>query len=98
MATYAEVSEIINDGGLNNKVTSGIALKAHDILNEASPTAPRKQWAEEAIINPTSKVREMLWYMITDNISSTKAQILNASDQAIYDAVTEAVAKRIAAN
>lgn len=98
MASYLEIYELSGDGNIVNKVTAAVAVAAHGILNEQSPTAPRKAWAEAAIIDPTSKTKEMIWYLLADNVSASKATILAANDAAILAAVDEAVDKRIAAS
>lgn len=98
MATYLEIYELSGDGTILNKVTTAVAKKARDILNEAAPSTDRKAWADAAITDPFSKTREMIWYVLADSISLTKAQILAATDASILTAVGTAVDKRIAAS
>ncbi len=98
MASYTELRDLSINGALINKIVSAIAVAAHGILNEASPTAPRKAWGEAAIINPPSIVDEMIWYLLADNAAASQATILAASDATILAAAQEAVAKRVAAN
>ena len=98
MATYLELNELSENGLIRNKVTAAVAILARGIFNEASPTTPRKAWAESAIFDPASKTKEMIWYLLADNVAATKAQIEAGTDATILTAVTNAVAKRVAAS
>lgn len=96
MATYLELYELSENGLVRNRVTAAVAILARTIFNEAAPTAPRKAWAQEAILDPASKTREMIWYLLAENVSFTKDQIIAGTDAATLTGVTNAVAKRIA--
>ena len=91
MATYKELYELSTNGELTNKIISGIAVAAHDIVGEAAPSVPRKTWATEALTSPESKLKDMVWYMLGDNKTLSVAQILSAADSAILAAINAAV-------
>lgn len=97
MATLAELSELVNNGVLLNKITVAIAKHAHAILQEVVQVAARTAWANEALRDPVSKRTEMVWYLLAENTAASKAQIEAATDVQVDAAVSNAVTKRVAA-
>lgn len=97
-ATLLELHDVVGDPGttdLRKKVVAAIALKAHAIAIEATPTAEEIIWAKEALIKPAGKLEQVLHYIIaeaqTNTPGITVAAIQSASDTAIQSFVDNAV-------
>jgi hypothetical protein len=93
MATYAELRDLLRDGRLTPKIQTAIAVKAHAIMQEATPSAERLAWASAALPPTQDAAEKMLAYALAANKALTAAQILSASDAALQAAIDEAVDK-----
>ena len=94
MATYAELSDINNSGALLERMTAACAIQAEVIRNEnvnTSNHANRVLWAKAAFSDPRRKATEMMWAILAQNASVTKANILAASDSTVLTAVAACV-------
>lgn len=47
MASYLELNTLSSNIDLVNKITAGVAIVAHGILQESPTTPERKEWASE---------------------------------------------------
>ena len=94
MATYLELFSARNDSDLQDKVVVAVTIAAEAIRTDVSPPtnqAQREAWAVGALSNPTSKMDEMLWAIISTNKDATLSAIVGASDSAIQTNVDAAV-------
>lgn len=91
MATYAELVGLRSDSNLGNKVAVAIAVKAHSILQEATPGSNRKAFAEGALASPSSKLSQLFNYVLAENKDATVANIQLATDAAIQANVNDAI-------
>ena len=94
MATYAALFDIANNNTLLARMTAAVALQAEAIRNEAGATANhanRLIWAKGAYIDPRGTAQRMMWAVLAQNATATKAQILAATDAALLSAVAAAV-------
>ena len=94
MASYEELYALRIKGGLSNRVLVAILDVANDVANEDSQVpnhARRYDWAAQALRDPSSKVLGVLSGVLIANKSASVDAILNASDEAIKDAVADLV-------
>lgn len=91
MATYTEIRNLFQDADLRNKVTTAIIIAADGILNEPSPTVPRKAWANKVFSNPEAEARRVFMSVLAANKDATVAAIQGATDAAIQTNVDDAV-------
>jgi len=82
MATYTELFELRQDAGLLNKITTAIAIKSKNVIDGAG-TAGQKDWAREAINNPSGVSEKVIWFMLVANKDNSIAQIQGANDSAV---------------
>lgn len=97
MATYLELFTLWKDGDLMRKVTVACADYADQILDEASPTQPRKDWATAARDDPEAAMKELMLPVLIANKANTVSQVQNAADAAILTNVGDEVDKRYGA-
>ena len=94
MATYAEIRSIYTDSNLVNRMEVAVAVKAHAILQEASPTAGRMEWARTALVSALRGEADMcLRYALAANKNLTAQQLIGATDASLYDAASAAIDK-----
>lgn len=91
MATLAELQDLAHNAGLRGKIERAITIKALNITKEATPSAGRLQWAEDALATPAAQIQLMLNYVLAENASLTISQITGAADTAIQTNVNAAV-------
>ena len=94
MATNAEFMEFVKDSGLQDRMPYAIVLAAEGIRTEDVGTANhvvRLVWAGQALRNPESMVKAMLWAVLARNPAATLAQIKDATDDTLNTQVAEAV-------
>jgi hypothetical protein len=93
MATYQELFNIKQDTptGLAEKITVGIAVKAHAIAIDPTSTAAENTWALSALRNPSADYGVVLAYILAANKTATVAQITGADDATVQGAVDSAV-------
>lgn len=91
MATLAELHTLRHESDMINKVASACAIKAVNIMAEASPTTTRLQWAEECLADADVKARDLFWYLLGNNAASSLATITGADDSTIQTNVDAAV-------
>lgn len=94
MATYNELREIAegeNGADIRNRLAMAVAIKAHAILQTATPSQAEKDWALEALQKPHTKVDEMVFYLVADNAAQTVAAILVVTDAVMQARVNDAV-------
>ena len=95
MATYAEITNLINDSTLRQKVTVACIVAAENIRTEAVDFpnhVNRLAWARTVYDAPSVMANRMMPSIIVQNKAITAAQITAASDAAIQAAVDGAVA------
>lgn len=98
MATYTELYDAAKSNtDLSNRITAACQDLANTILQEASPSAPRKAWAQATRDNPEAAVAEVLWPVLIENKAATIAQINAAADAAVLTAVTTQISRRYGA-
>ena len=94
MATYAEIRSVYTDSNLVNKMEVAVAIKAHAILQEATPSATRMEWARTALVTALRGEADMcLRYALAENKALTVQQLATASDADLYAATTAAIDK-----
>ena len=81
MATYTELFDLRTESEFRNKIVVGIAIAAQAVFEEASPTATRLAWADEALQDPLAFSDRVFNYIIADNETASTAQILAAPDK-----------------
>lgn len=95
MATYLELYDIVKDvvatTDLHRRVVVATAVKASLILDEATPSQTRKDWALKALQNPEAAAEPLFHYALADNSGASQAAILAADDATIQSAVNAAV-------
>jgi hypothetical protein len=93
MATYIELFDLRSNDSLRNKVAVAVAVKADGIIGEASPTAARLQWAQDALASPGGQVSMAYNAVLAANKGATVAAITGSSDSAIQTNVDAAIDK-----
>ncbi len=93
MATFEELFKIHNNSSLINRLTVAVADVATDVLGEQQMMA-RRDWAEEAIINPDPQALQFIWAFLIARQAATQSDILDSSDALIKSAIELAVDKR----
>ena len=83
MATYAEIRSLFNDVVLKNRIATAVIVAAQGILEEATPTAARKAWANKAFENPEIEARRIMMSVLAANNTSSVAAITGATDATI---------------
>ena len=94
MATYAELIQASNDGGLNTRIRVACFIAAELIVEEDPATAnhaARIAWARNVFANPAQEAMRMAWAVLAQNRNATLAAIIGASDAAVQTAVNNAV-------
>lgn len=95
--TYIQVFGLRNDQTILRKVHAAIVDVARDILNEATPTPARKDWAVAALKDPAAYSPQIVHYVLIANLSAADENALrNAADSAYKTNVAAAVGKMIA--
>ena len=95
MATYIEITALINDSTLRQKIAVACIVAAENIRTEDAGTANhtnRLAWARRVYNSPTGVADEMIPSVIVQNRALTAAQITAATDTGIQTAVDAAVA------
>lgn len=95
MATYTELRTLFSDDALRNLVQVALGIKAHAILQEATPSAERLSWAADNLVAGESQVKQILGYLLADKRSLTIEQIKGATDAAVQTAVDAAIDKLV---
>lgn len=96
-ASYLEIYDIAKGeaatqaADLRKRVAVACMIKAEQILDEATPSQARLDWALRALENPLAEAVPMLSYALAVNAAAAQAQILNADDAAVQTAVNAAV-------
>lgn len=93
MATYIELINFRADSSLRNRIQTALVIKAHAILQEATPSAPRLTFAQETLKNPESKINEAMWFLLAANKDASAATISGATDTTIQTHVDSYVDK-----
>ena len=93
MATYNELRGLFTDSSLKNRIGVAVCIKAHAILQEATPVASRLAWAKAALIATDPEADYLLKYALAANAGLTYQQIISASDAALLVNVSTAVDK-----
>lgn len=93
MATYNELRSLYGDGALKNRVEVAVCMKAHAVLQEATPSAARLAWSKTALQGPAAEADYLLKYALAANAALTLAQIQSAADSALLSAIGAAVDK-----
>lgn len=97
MATNSEISALISNTDLHNKIKAACIRAANTIRLEDSGTANHANriiWARQCLSSmtgPTTKADQMFWMLIGANADATLATINGVSDSAINTAVLGAV-------
>lgn len=93
MATFTELYGLYTDATLRNLVQAAVSMKAYNILQEATPTTTRKEWAKTAFQSGQAEADYLLRYVLCANAAFTVAQIHAATDASVLAAVGAAVDK-----
>ena len=93
MATYVELRTLFGTGPLHDRMEVAVCLKAYAILQEATPSVARRDWAKQALQNPRAEADYLLTYALCANAALTVAQIQAATDAALLSNVGTAVDK-----
>jgi hypothetical protein len=93
VATYNELYGLYSNATLRNLVQAAVTMKAYNILQEATPSQARKDWAKTALQSGQAEADYLLRYVLCANAALTVAQILAATDAAVLTAVGAAVDK-----
>ncbi len=91
MATLAELQDLAHNNDLRGKIERAITIKALAVTKEATPSADRLQWGDDALSSPEGQIQLMLNYVLAENASLTITQITSAVDTAIQTNVDDAV-------
>ena len=91
MATYIELSQLMEQTDLLRKVGVAARVAAEAIRVNGAATAAQKAWAREALENNANVSRKLLGSVLIQNKNATVAQIESASDSTIQTAVDAAV-------
>lgn len=94
MATYAELIQASNDGGLNTRIQVACFVAAEIVRTEDPATtnhAARLAWARNVFVDPHNEAKRMVWAVLAQNRAATLAQITGATDAAVQTAVNAAV-------
>ena len=94
MASYQELHILKNNSDLQEKVEVAVIVAADTIRTDATPPAnqaERLAWAAQAMSNPKSVAKSMLWAVLAANKDVTVANITSATDAAIQTNVDAAV-------
>ena len=97
MASYFELLTAEQNPDLNNRVRVAIVIAAENIRRETAGAnlANRKIWAKQALADPFSKAKQMLWAVLAktqvDTPLVTLAAITGALDDTVQTAVNAAV-------
>ena len=91
MATLQELQDLAHNNDLRGKIERTITIKGLAITKEASPSADRLQWGEDALAMPGLQVKLMLNYVLAENASASVAAIVAGSDASFQTNVDDAV-------
>jgi hypothetical protein len=92
MATYTELVTLFNNDVLRNRIEVAVIVKAHDIINEATPTAERIAWARSVLSTGSyAEAQSLLKYALAANKAATVQTILGATDEVLSTVVGAAV-------
>jgi hypothetical protein len=94
MATFEEIRSIYTDSNLVNKMEVAVAVKAHAILQEASPSTTRKDWARTALVaNLRGEADMCLRYALAAHKDLTVGALKDATDVDLLAAASAAIDK-----
>lgn len=96
MATLLELTSLLEDETLLNRVRGALVVAAAGIISEASPTAARIAFAKTVLSDPSLFARQALTAIIGINSAAATTAIRSATDSAIQSNVTTAVNKVLA--
>lgn len=97
MATYDEILAIAttpSGASLKNKIQVAVVVAADIIRAEDVNVvnhANRLIWARQALNNPGSVAEQLTWAVLAQNRAFTSAQIINADDATVQNAVNMAI-------
>lgn len=91
MASLAELFNLHQSAELRHKVAAAAMIKARAITEEATPSAARLQWAEDALADPEAVALLLLRYVLAANATAQVTQIEGATDSTIQTAVDAAI-------
>ncbi len=91
MATLSELQDLAHNNDLRGKIERAITIKALAVTKEATPSAGRLQWGEDALASPDTQIQLMLNYVLAENAAAAIAQITSATDASIQTNVDDAV-------
>jgi len=93
MATYQELRTLFANDALRNRVEVAVILKAHAIVQEATPSSERLAWVVTAFTGTESQAALLLKYALAGSAALSVAQITGATDAALLAAISAAVDK-----
>lgn len=79
MATYLELFSLgqqADNNDLWNKVTTAVMIKAEALLSAATPTTDEVAWAANAVADPRSMAKKILYTVLAANADLSVAQII----------------------
>jgi len=94
MASYLELFTLKNDSDLQDRILVATVVAAEAIRTDADPPAnqvQREAWARQALLDPVTESRRMLWAVLAANKSATTASILAVEDTVLQGSVNAVV-------
>lgn len=91
---YTEVPTAAQDPTLTIKVRVACLVAAEAIRTEVGTTtnhANRLLWAKLVYVDPVAQGNRMMWAVLAQNMATTLAAVLAASDASVQTAVSAAV-------
>ena len=89
MATYLELRNLFDDGGMRNKTAVALTIAAEDLLS-GTPDDDDRAWASAVRAGNSSESRKALAGIIAVNKAASVAAILGATD-AVLQAQVDAL-------
>lgn len=88
MATCAQLSNLLDNGGLRDRAVGACLVVAENIRAESPGTAARRAWAKGAIMDPTAAGQQMLAAIVAKNNSLVNTGIPGLSDADMVTSIT----------
>ena len=91
---FTEVPTAATDPTLNIKVRVACIIAAENVFSEINTTnnhVNRLLWAKATMLDPVTAGNRMMWAVLAQNMATTLANVLVASDAAVQTAVSLAI-------
>jgi len=100
MAAYQDLRQLYTNSELRNRTEVALAVTAHDLSGEATPTDDDLAWVGRALGDTGGEALKALKFVLAENKTASTGAILGASDaqlQANVDLVRPALVSAYAA-